>query len=84
MPTVLVHLGFWGDTGIVPPFESPAHWEDVFLQHAHSVVPKDLFERRIDCGPSWAWFLVRTRPVLHVSPPLLSITEMEPGVAPQS
>ena len=87
VPTILIYLGFWGDTGIVDagtPFDSAAHWEVIFAQHAHSVVPKDLFERRIDCGASSAWLLVRARPVLEVSPPTPSKALMDSAAMPRS
>jgi hypothetical protein len=70
VPTVLVYLGFWGDQGIVDagePFRDPAHWNEVFASYAHSRVPSELLERRIDCGPGSAWFLVRSRPVIQSS-----------------
>jgi hypothetical protein len=70
VPTVLVYLGFFGDTGIVDagvPFDSDAHWQACFWEHAASIVPADLFERRLDCGAAPAWLLVRGRPVLDTS-----------------
>jgi hypothetical protein len=72
IPTILVYLGFSGDNGIVDagaPFRDSAHWGDVFAEYAYSLVPKDLFERRIDCGKASTWLLVRTRPIIEVSPP---------------
>lgn len=72
VPSVLVYLGFSGDDGIADagtPFTDSSHWKEVFAAYAHSVVPKDLFERRIDCGAAPAWFLVRSRPVIEASPP---------------
>jgi hypothetical protein len=70
VPTVLVYLGFLGDVGIANagmPFTDSAHWQAVFADHAHAVVPNDLFERRIECGPAPTWFLIRSRPVLEIS-----------------
>jgi hypothetical protein len=75
IPTVLVYLGFLADEGIVDagaPFADSAQWERAFAQYAHPIVPKDLFERRIECGAAAAWLLVRSRPVLQVSQPRLS------------
>ena len=69
VPTVLVYLGFSGDGGIADagePFTDLAHWNTAFAAYAHSVVPKDLFERRINCGAAPAWLLVRSRPVIEV------------------
>jgi hypothetical protein len=82
VPTVLVYLGFWGDTGITDagaPFESAAHWEATVAAHAHSVVPRELFERRLEFGTAPAWLLVRARSVLEPSAPRLSNTAMEPS-----
>ena len=70
IPTVLVYLGFLGDQGIDNvglPFTDSAHWSKVFAAYADSVVPPDLFERRLDCGPAPTWFLVRSRSVLESS-----------------
>jgi hypothetical protein len=75
VPTVLVYLGFLGDDGIAdagPPFENAAHWEAVFAEYAHSLVPKDLFERRIVCDSAPMWLLLRSRPVIETSAPRLS------------
>jgi hypothetical protein len=71
VPTILVYLGFLGDNGIGDagaPFSNAAHWTATFAKYAHAVVPEDLFERRIECGGAPAWFLVRSRPILEVSP----------------
>jgi len=70
VPTVLVYLGFSGDSGIADagtPFTDSAHWQAVFAAYAQAVVPKDLFERRIECGIASAWLLVRSRPVIEAS-----------------
>ena len=72
IPTVLTHLGFVGDAGIADvgtPFESPGHFDKVFADYARSVVPIELFERRIDCGLAPMWLLVRSRAVSEVSGP---------------
>jgi hypothetical protein len=72
VPTILVYLGFYGDTGIADagaPFEDENHWQSCFDDYAISIVPKDLLERRLDCGAASTWLLVRARPVLEVSPP---------------
>jgi len=81
IPTILVYLGFLGDEGIRDagaPFSDSAHWEAAFAQYAHSMVPKDLFERRIDCGAAPAWLQVRSRHVIEVSPTRLSKPPLEP------
>lgn len=70
VPTVLVYLGFLGDHGITDagePFRDDAHWQRIFADYAHALVPAALFERRIDCGHAPMWLLVRSRPVLSVS-----------------
>jgi hypothetical protein len=85
VPTVLVYLGFVGDTGIADagaPFESAAHWQESFGDYTSSVVPKELFERRLECGRAPAWLLVRSRRVIELSGPRLSNPAMEPS-APQ-
>jgi hypothetical protein len=72
VPTVLVYLGFTGDTGIVDagaPFTGAAHWRAAFANYASSAVPDALLERRLDCGAPPAWLIVRDRPVLEVSQP---------------
>jgi hypothetical protein len=72
IPTVLVYLGFIGDEGIADvgaPFADQAHWESVFAGYAYSVVPKSIFEKRIDCGAAPVWFLLRSRKVIEHSPP---------------
>lgn len=72
IPTVLVYLGFTGDDGIADagaPFSDKAHWETVFGQYAYSVVPRSIFEQRIDCVAAPVWFLLRSRRVIEVSPP---------------
>lgn len=73
LPTVLVYLGFCGDDGIADvgePFRDAAHWNEVFAAHAHSLIPENLFERRLDCGAAPAWLLVRSRRISEPSRPL--------------
>ena len=87
VPTVLVYLGFLGDDGIEDagaPFADSAHWEATFAEYAHAMVPKDLFERRIDCGAAAAWFQVRSRRVIEASPARLSNPALEPTARPRS
>jgi hypothetical protein len=81
VPTILVYLGFLGDDGIKDagaPFVDSAHWEATFAEYAHSMVPKDLFDRRIDCAAAPAWFQVRSRRVIEASPARLSNPALEP------
>jgi hypothetical protein len=87
VPTVLLYLGFCGDTGIVDagaPFEDAAHWQVCFAAYSNSIVPAGLLERRIDCGLAPAWFLVRARTVLEVSSPRLANTVIEPSAQLES
>ncbi len=80
VPTILVYLGFLGDRGIADagePFRDEAHWNDSFAAYAHSQVPRELFERRLDCGAAPSWFLARSRPVLSVSEPKVSRAELK-------
>jgi hypothetical protein len=75
LPTVLVYLGFCGDDGIADvgePIRDGEHWDEVFAAHAHSVVPKGLFEHKIDCGAAPMWLLVRSRHIIEPSAPRLS------------
>lgn len=72
IPTVLMYLGFTGDTGIRDagePFANEEHWEEVFDRYRDGIVPGDLLERRLECGTASVWFLVRSRPVGSASPP---------------
>jgi hypothetical protein len=70
IPVVLVYLGFTGDAGIVDagdPLLGDSHWHDVFTQHAASVVPQDIFERRLEVRGTPLWMLIRSRLVLEPS-----------------
>ena len=70
-PVVLVYLGFTGDEGIRDvgdPFVDDQDWKLAFFEYADSIVPLELFDRRIDLGPAPVWLVSRSRPVLEVSP----------------
>ncbi len=70
VPVVLVYLGFTGDTGIMDagdPLLDERHWQDVFTQHAASVAPEGLFERRLEVHGTPLWMLIRSRLVLEPS-----------------
>ena len=87
VPTVLVYLGFVGDEGIADagaPFTDSGHWQSTFAEYAHTMVPEDLFERRIECGQAPTWFLVRSRRVLEASGRRLSNIALEPSAPPGS
>jgi hypothetical protein len=65
IPTVLVYLGFTDDEGVAGaglPFSNHSHWETVFGEYAYSVVPRTIFEQRIDCGAAAVWFLASLGP----------------------
>jgi len=71
IPTVLVYLGFLGDSGIAdvaPPFADHADWHKAFWGYAAPIVPEELFERSLDTGNTPAWFLIRSRQILEMSP----------------
>lgn len=72
IPTVLVYLGFTGDSGIVDagdPFTDEAAWRAEVQRYSGGVVPSELFEAPIETDGARAWVLVRARPVTEVSPP---------------
>jgi len=72
IPTVLVYLGFTGDAGIADagaPFISDSDWQNVFDEYARSILPVEMRERRLDLGAAPAWFLLRSRKVVELSPP---------------
>jgi hypothetical protein len=71
VPTVLVYLGFVGDTGINDVgecFRNDEHWHTAFSAYADSVVPAGLFGHRLETPAAPFWLLVRSRSVLEVSP----------------
>ena len=57
IPTVLIYLGFIGDTGMKDRFLSPTDWEQTFAAYAKSSGCQSLFERRLECGAAPAWLL---------------------------
>jgi len=70
IPTVLIYLGFYGDTGIAdvgPPFQSSDDWRQTVEAYVAAIGCGALFERRLDCGAAPAWMFARARPVLEVS-----------------
>ena len=78
IPTVLVYLGFTGDSGISDvglPLGGHRHWQEVLLEHAAPVVPEQFWGRRINVGNTSMWPLIRSLPVREVSasmPPRVS------------
>ena len=74
VPTVLIFLGFTGDTGIADvgePFSDEDHWQRTFHSHLEAVCRAPLCERSIQVGPAPFWVLVRSRRVLEISPPVI-------------
>ncbi len=72
VPTVLIYLGFCGDTGIRdvgPPFENADDWSKTFFAYSATSGSQPLFGRRLDLGAAPAWMLVRARPIIGSSPP---------------
>lgn len=72
VPTVVVYLGFTGDTGIADvgePFMEKSDWARAFEAYASSVNVLGLFERRHSFGAAPLWLLSRTRQVIGISPP---------------
>jgi hypothetical protein len=79
-----VYLGFLGDDGIADagaPFTDTAHWETTVATYAHSLVPQNMFERRIDCASAPLWLQVRSRRVLEASPAKPSNAAVAAGTA---
>lgn len=71
VPTVLVYLGFVGDSGIADagePFANEEHWKKAFADYASTVVPANVFETRLECEAAPMWCLLRSRAVVSMSP----------------
>lgn len=71
VPTVLVYLGFLGDAGIADvglPFSDETHWQAAIRQYMAGVLPPDFAECPLDCGAAAMQLLIRSRPVIEVSP----------------
>ena len=74
IPTILVYLGFTGDTGIWDvgrPFSSHDEWRSVLLGHAAQVAPESLWDPRIGLDQAPMWMLIRSLPVREASAPSL-------------
>lgn len=72
--TVVIYLGFTGDSGISDvgrPFRDEQDWRDVFTKHLDVVCPSPIAERRIQVGPASFWILSRARPVIEISQPVI-------------
>lgn len=69
IPTVLVHLGFLGDSSGLP-FVDQGDWLAALSQYVAGRVPIDLFEKRLMVGDTPLWLLSRcqvAKPYLLVS-----------------
>ena len=63
VPTVLVYLGFTGDSMHGASIMDDGHWVTCFKEHTVGVMPTEMLEREIDCGRSSFWILIRSMPV---------------------
>jgi hypothetical protein len=71
VPTVLIYLGFVGDSGIRDvglPFENDDHWQASFAQYLKGVCPSPLLGSRMNTGNAAFWVLAKSRRILNVSP----------------
>lgn len=72
IPTVLVYLGFTGDTGIADvgePFTSDEHWQTAFHDDVRGVCrqPDRVQQRPLQGSRAPLWILSGSRRVLEVS-----------------
>lgn len=71
VPTILVYLGFIGDTGIQdvgPYFENESHWQETVRNYVAQILPSGFLERPIPCSAATMQMLIRSRAVLKPSP----------------
>jgi hypothetical protein len=71
LPTILIYLGFLGDTGLAGPYRplsSPDHWRAVLTEHARQISADCLLDTHFLVGTTPAWVVIRSRPVLEPSP----------------
>lgn len=71
IPTVVIYLGFTGDTDIAnvgAPFADDADWQKQFRAHFGGVCPLLALDRRWDVGPASFWLLSRSRAVQAALP----------------
>ncbi len=72
LPTVLVYLGFLGDTEIADvgePLMTAEQWEKVMRDHVRNVLPEQFLEQQLSCGPATMQMIVRSRRITEPSPP---------------
>ncbi len=73
IPTMLIYLGFLGDTEIAKTddyFENDVHWQKSFENHIDSLFPVNLIDQTIQCGKESFWLLIHSLPVKKPSSPL--------------
>jgi hypothetical protein len=73
IPVVLIYLGFTGDDGIRDagePFVDDEAWQRAFRAYSSSMVPQEMFNRRLQVGISPVWLLSRSKAVIQRSPPV--------------
>ena len=68
IPTVLLYLGFTGDTGMRALLRDEAEWQALFRRHLAAVCPSGITEKPIRTGAAEFWVLCRARRVLEPSP----------------
>jgi hypothetical protein len=64
IPTVLVYLGFTGDSevrGEAAMLRDDAHWQALFRKRSNDVGIAEAAERKLDFGPAPAWVVCRSR-----------------------
>jgi len=64
LETILLYLGFTGDSELGTELRDAQHWNTVFREHVTGLLPADLLEREVNCGPAAFSILVRARPAL--------------------
>lgn len=70
VPVVLAYLGFLGDTYFNADYLRDAdHWQRVTGGYMQGVVPLSLPGTWTECGKSAFTLVIRSRPVLEISPP---------------
>lgn len=68
VPTVLMYVGFLGDTNMDAPFASESEWDRVFVGHLRQICPQSILDAPVEVGPGKFWVLSRTRQILELSP----------------
>jgi hypothetical protein len=71
IPVILVYLGFTGDQGIRnlgEPFVNDNDWRVAFTNYVSEVFPIELFGKRLEVEGTPMWLLLRSRPIIEMSP----------------